>query len=313
MTDETADREVPPDCPDCGASVHAGDAFCVACGEPLGNRMKERTGHRQTNRPQTGNSQTDGRNTADIYRTGVRWLWSVPLVFVVLLGAGWLNAAAALFVSPAEEILQVVSLVLGVLALGIGYVYAGELADGRSVERGLRGFVDALSQAIGRLPSLLGVTVVYVVAVTVGLALFVLPGLYLGARLALAFPHCVLTGDGPAESLRESWRLTENRYGTLLGIFAVFFSILLASLFAFVAVLVAVALLTPVSWSTVAGVDSLLSEVVLTPIAVFLFGALHLATASVYDDYRTNPTGRPNTPTRPEERYLREREETVDG
>jgi hypothetical protein len=58
----------------------------------------------------------------------------------------------------------------------------------------------------------------YVVAVTVGLILVILPGIYLFVRLSLAFPACVIDDRDALESLKTSWAVAKGNLLKLFGI-----------------------------------------------------------------------------------------------
>ncbi len=122
------------------------------------------------------------------------------------LFVAWFVVSAAVLLSP------VGGTVAGVLAAAVGLGAAGILyvqtaADEAGTETSLSG---AYAQVAGTALALVGVWFVYVVGVSIGLALFLLPGLYLGGRLLLAFPACVLDRTGPVESVKTSWRLTRG-------------------------------------------------------------------------------------------------------
>nr|WP_267902765.1 glycerophosphoryl diester phosphodiesterase membrane domain-containing protein [Halovenus carboxidivorans] len=64
------------------------------------------------------------------------------------------------------------------------------------------------------------------------MTVFLLPGLYVGSRLFLAFPACVLDGEGVVDSLSTSWDLTSEISLKTLGL------LVLASLSVFALVIV---------------------------------------------------------------------------
>ena len=53
------------------------------------------------------------------------------------------------------------------------------------------------------------------IAISLGLMLLVVPGIYIGVRLALANMICVLDGKGPAAAMRSSWTFSEPHFWML--------------------------------------------------------------------------------------------------
>jgi|GEM_PF-2656081 len=102
---------------------------------------------------------------------------------------------------------------LFVFAAGTAFVYAdAELREQNiSVLQGAR-------SVVGNFVTLVAVTLVWAVVTVVGLVFFVLPGIYLGTRLVLAFPSCVIDETGLVESFETSWERTRGAVPTLLGI-----------------------------------------------------------------------------------------------
>ena len=71
------------------------------------------------------------------------------------------------------------------------------------------------------------------IVVFFGLLLLILPGIYVGARLALFPAYIMLENKGVMESLKLSWENTDEHGGTLFGLTIIFalLSIILASIF----------------------------------------------------------------------------------
>ncbi|MDY6891513.1 MAG: YciC family protein [Pseudomonadota bacterium] len=64
-------------------------------------------------------------------------------------------------------------------------------------------------------------------AVSGGLLLLLLPGIYIGVRLAFAEFYCVMEGKGPMQSLRASWASSAEFFWPLLQGLALIFSLLM--------------------------------------------------------------------------------------
>ena len=123
-------------------------------------------------------------------------------------------------VDRAEEVLDelFVLLVLGVVSLflltavvflfvaGITYLVAAD-----ELSRDSRTYVTRAVVVTRRLPALVAASVVGGTLIAAGTVLFVLPGLYLTARLVLCAPAIVIDGHGPIAGLRAGWRRSAGR------------------------------------------------------------------------------------------------------
>lgn len=68
-----------------------------------------------------------------------------------------------------------------------------------------------------------------VLAISFGLVLLIVPGIYIGIRLAFAEFYCVMEGMGPMESLKASWEKTADFFWPLFqGLALIFGALLLA-------------------------------------------------------------------------------------
>lgn len=75
---------------------------------------------------------------------------------------------------------------------------------------------EALTRAGKALPPYLAAVLIITPATTLGLALLIIPGLYLFARMLLVGPVIVIEGLGPVDALRRSWALTAVHGGAIL-------------------------------------------------------------------------------------------------
>lgn len=85
----------------------------------------------------------------------------------------------------------------------------------------------AISLSFGCWSRLLLTYILTALAVSTGLLMFILPGIYIGVRLAFAEFYCVMEGKGPLESIRASWNSSAEFFWPLLQGLALIFSILL--------------------------------------------------------------------------------------
>jgi len=99
-----------------------------------------------------------------------------------------------------------------------------------------------LAQTLRLLPGLAALFVLIALAVGLGTAALVLPGLYLAVALTLAWPALVLEGEGPIEAMRGSLRLTRGNWGHTAAVLLVSFLIVLAFVLAVTIAAVAVPL-----------------------------------------------------------------------
>lgn len=129
----------------------------------------------------------------DVLRGGT----SIPVSIVV-------SALAGLLVSVVGA--QVVA--------GLATVYAGALAQGRD------GRGEVAGRLRGRWPALLAVSVVVGVLVSIGLMLFVVPGVLAFLVLALAASVVAMERSGVGEALRRSAQLSRGHRGRIFGALA---------------------------------------------------------------------------------------------
>jgi hypothetical protein len=86
-----------------------------------------------------------------------------------------------------------------------------------------RGFTvgEALSRGLARLGPMLGVAFMSGVAVALGFAAFIIPGLILCCMLYVVIPVCVVEGRGVFDSMGRSGELTKGYRWQLLGLFLI--------------------------------------------------------------------------------------------
>ncbi|NCV45930.1 MAG: hypothetical protein EBW62_03225 [Proteobacteria bacterium] len=72
-----------------------------------------------------------------------------------------------------------------------------------------------------------GAYILCAIAVFFGLLLLILPGIYVGARLALFPSYMMMENKGVFDSLKSSWEATDEHGGTLFGLTLLFIVIML--------------------------------------------------------------------------------------
>jgi membrane-anchored glycerophosphoryl diester phosphodiesterase (GDPDase) len=96
--------------------------------------------------------------------------------------------------------------------------------------------LDAQLQALRRVFSILGASIVIGIASFLGFLLLILPGIYVMARLSLTYGYIVLENKSVSDSIQESWRMTDEHGGRLFGLtlsfvtLTIVFSLIIANL-----------------------------------------------------------------------------------
>lgn len=73
----------------------------------------------------------------------------------------------------------------------------------------------SFGEVISRIPIYLLVTLLYSIAVIIGLVLFIIPGYYLAFRLQYAI-FFAIEGEGVKSSMQKSWELTQGNVGKII-------------------------------------------------------------------------------------------------
>ncbi len=160
-----------------------------------------------------------------LYRDSMRRSWLLALLYSAALGVFGVVWALALgdVVGPAkQDPRQVLALmfspvVLATLAIGtvVSFVFYGALmktlsawADGnQSLPIGT-----AIATGLRRLPAVILGCVINGLAVTIGLILLIVPGVYVFGKMPLWMAAVFVDDVGAMEGLRRSWRLTSGRW-----------------------------------------------------------------------------------------------------
>ena len=248
-------------CSNCGEQADKGDKFCNYCGDRLSEGGQRGSTRNRGSGPPGGTGTIERKGALATLRDAFTWLLDYPVLIGAFLLVSLVDSAGN-FISPAFQLFSaVMSLVVG----GVAYIYADRTLRDEEPE-----FGTAVSTVMGRLLSLIGIWIIYGILVVVGLVLFILPGIYLGARLILAFPACVLDGENAFDSLSTSWRVAHGNVGKLIGIF-------LVSLMATLSVVI----VGVVAGGVEAFADPAL-YLVAAPVFALVTGMLEMAVARVY-------------------------------
>ncbi|WP_436344613.1 DUF7847 domain-containing protein [Natronorubrum sp. FCH18a] len=196
---------------------------------------------------------------------GIEWVRRNPILIGVFFLYGTLEFVAEIL-GPAGFGLSVVGFLVLLYLDGLVHVIGEQEATGATSDIGR-----ASATVLGRYVSLLGIAIVYGLVVFVGFLFLVLPGIYLGVRLSLAFPACVIDDRDAFESLSTSWDVAK---GNLLKLFG----ISVASFLVIAGAGLVTALLTGVGdefYLTFLGVSAVVTAVV-SPVVQFAYARVYL-------------------------------------
>ncbi|WIV67635.1 hypothetical protein [Natrialbaceae archaeon AArc-T1-2] len=144
-------------------------------------------------------------------REAASWLGQNPVLIVAYLALGIVNALGELGVLAG--LLSIVGLFVMLYVDGLSHLVARDEGFGETVD-----LSSASETVVDQFLSLIGIFIIYAVAVTIGLILLIIPGIYLALRLSLAFPACVIDRKDTFESIDASWDAAGGNLLKLLGI-----------------------------------------------------------------------------------------------
>lgn len=290
-----------PYCPNCGEHVDEQARYCPECGTNLREHTESRQtdgweeswgtdepeqyrsdqpGSDWTREPDSHTSQRSSdrqiprKDSFETMSQSFNWLLGFPLLIGAFLLVELVNSVAE-FTNP---LVGLVGLLLSLLVGGVAYIYVERLVFEGEFDDTVTAFQDAAERAIWRLGWLVVIFVIYSITVFVGLLLLILPGIYLGARLILAFPACVLDEADAFESLSLSWEAGDGNVLKLIGIF-------LLSIVALVGVSLGGAIVAGIAGG-IELLESPLFPVLLAPVIALIAGVVEMSIARVYLENR---------------------------
>jgi hypothetical protein len=233
-----------PYCTNCGEEVADDQRYCSYCGESVGDAARrEHDDHGQRDQPgrhergprdhqspdRTGDvggfegdpppegyedppgvgagrsTRSPGPGTVELFTSSMRAIFGYPLLlgglFVAWLGFFLLYFFAPPGLSPAVLLTGL----FGLFVAGMIHVGTEQDRDGEPTSVGTQA-----RRVLGSFVPLVGIWLLFVIPFGIGLTFLLLPGLFIGSRLFLAFPACVLDGEGVFDSLSTSWNLTSG-------------------------------------------------------------------------------------------------------
>lgn len=156
------------------------------------------------------------RQTLFFFRRNFGVIARIQLPFIILLNLiGWLIPASLSPEAPemrsAGALLMLLNLTLLPIYWGATILFLQSVVDNRPL-----GALAAIRASLKYWRRLLLTYLMMAVAVTLGLLLFIVPGIVAGVRLAFADYACVLENRKAGESLRQSWGDTREYFWLLL-------------------------------------------------------------------------------------------------
>jgi hypothetical protein len=127
-------------------------------------------------------------------------------------------AETKLFQQGGYAIVLLLGLVLNTICQAVILFGAFQRLRGQPLQVG-----GAVQKVLARVLPLLGLAILYVLAVACGLVLVAVPGLILIVMWTVVVPACVVEGLGPVDSMRRSASLTSGHRWGIFGMMAVFF------------------------------------------------------------------------------------------
>ncbi len=156
------------------------------------------------------------RQSLFFFRSNFAVIARIQLPFIILLNlVGWLIQSSLAPESPAMRnagaLLMLLNLTLLPIYWGATILFLQSVVDDRPLRA-----LEAIFASLKYWRRLLLTYLSMVVAVTIGLLLLIIPGIYAGVRLSFADYVCVLENRKVGESLRLSWQQTNDYFGLLL-------------------------------------------------------------------------------------------------
>ncbi|MDG5761398.1 glycerophosphoryl diester phosphodiesterase membrane domain-containing protein [Natronococcus sp. A-GB1] len=200
------------------------------------------------------------KNSVDTMAEAFGWLKRNPELILLFLIVGLVDG-----LGEVSFLFGLLGFLLLIVADAVAHRYA--YAEVREVTTSIG---DEVGHVLGRLLSLVGATLIYFVAVTIGLLLLILPGIYLAIRLSLAFPAIVIDDENALGGLETSWNVAKGNLLKLFGISVLAFLALFST--GIVAGVVGVAFESVVAVATISAVVT----AIVSPIVQLSYARVYL-------------------------------------
>ncbi len=145
---------------------------------------------------------------------------------------------------------------------------------------------DAVRRGFARFWSIVGVSILVSLGIFVGLIFFIIPGIMLALRWAVALPACVVENVGPLAAMRRSAELTKGHRWKIFGIFVLIMVVFFVA-FAIIGVLAALGVVAAPE-----GIGRLVLAGIITVIVTGIVTAyFNVVAAMIYHDLRVAKEG----------------------
>jgi Membrane domain of glycerophosphoryl diester phosphodiesterase len=150
--------------------------------------------------------------------------WSVYIAnFVKFTAVALVIALPQLFTARGESGVGNALTFLAIFVVGIILNTVGQAVILYGAFHTMRGRVFALGQAVQRGLSrffpIIGLAILAGLGITIGMLLFIVPGIMLAVRWSVALPACVVENLGPLAAMRRSAELTRGHRWKIFGLF----------------------------------------------------------------------------------------------
>jgi hypothetical protein len=146
----------------------------------------------------------------------------IPAIIVMLLQPTLLAARDPTTILLVAYGAGIVSYLAGLILMAALTRASIDDLSGRPVAIG-----SALSTGVSLILPLLGLGILMGLAIVLGLLLLIVPGIYLALRWAVAAPTMVVERPGVFKSMERSAKLTENHRWAILGLFVLYFIVVI--------------------------------------------------------------------------------------
>ncbi len=152
----------------------------------------------------------------------IAWI-ALPFVIpseiaVALIERYWVGEQTTFLVSILPALLLLVVSLIWSAAL---IFYIGSVASGEPIS-----VLAAWRQGFEYWPQMIAVTVLTYVVIGFGLVLFIIPGIYFGARLSFVYFELLFNNENPFSSMQISWSSTTGLVGKLIAGVLVFIAVI---------------------------------------------------------------------------------------
>ena len=182
---------------------------------------------------------------SDILKAALKGLKSQFWLLVgLIIGFTIVYSLLFIFAIPAKgESIGISGVVVGILSLLLLYLFQmGYLKNCMQTLDGEEPQFSAYGQVSRKLLSYLAASVIYIVIITIGSALLIVPGIYLSLRLQFFYASMVEDNTGVIDSLKRSWNITK---GYSLSLFILLLIIILISFIGFIALFIGIFVAAP--------------------------------------------------------------------